>query len=220
MSEKTNLLVGALITSLVSSGLFLTGVSAWSTVYVNIINVGWSFFGLQIAGTNAQKVFLGLQGVVFVTAGEGPGTFIPWSEVSTKYPILAGTYITQCQTAGETVFALVLVACIFSVALLVITIYRLFAGGNTLSAKFFAVTSAIISCAVSVTAFSNWHVQCYLAFKDNFNGEFLYGPSNPVTVTQYEYYGFNVVLVGWIYTLISTLLHILVPASVDLDKAT
>jgi len=219
MSE-TSLLVGALITSLVSSGLFLTGVSAWSTYYVNIINVGWSYFGLTIGGTSAQKVFLGLQGIVFVIAEEGPGTFIPWLEVGTTYPTLAGTYTTQCQAAGETVFALTLVASIFSVILFVNTIYRLFPGGNTISAKVFAVASAIISFVVSITAFSNWHVQCYLAFKDNFNGQYLYGPVVPVSVTSYEYYGFNVVLVGWIYTLISTLLHLLVPASVSLDKAT
>lgn len=204
----SGLLAAALITSLVSSGLFLVGVSAWSTSYVNIINTAWSFFGLTIVDST-QKIFLGLRGLVLVTAQGGAGQYIPWLGLGLAYPTLDGPYINQCLTAGETAFSLTLVAAIFSVALIYITIYRFFAGCNTASAKFFAIAASFISFAVSVTAFANWHVQCYLAFYDNFFGH--YAGEFPISVTSYEYYGFNVVVVGWIYALVSLILHILAP---------
>ena len=40
MAETYGLLASALVTSLLSTGLFLVGVSAWSTQYVTVINTG------------------------------------------------------------------------------------------------------------------------------------------------------------------------------------
>jgi hypothetical protein len=134
------------------------------------------------------------------------------------YPYVAeignGQYSTQCNSAGEVAFALTLTAAILSFVVAWTTVSRFFA--NTPFSKFLAVSGAFFATAVSVTAFSNWHVQCYLAFRDNFFSQNF--PSN--WITNYEYYGFNVVVVAWVFSMVTFVLHIATPTGSSAGPST
>ena len=130
---------------------------------MNIINVAWSFFGVNTIGMTS-KTFLGLQGYYSIESSSGnvneaSGKYVSWLTC----PEYCGS---QCNTAGEVAFALTLTAAILSVIVAVFTISRFF--DNTPFSKFMTVSGAFFANAVSVTAFCNWHLQCYLAFQDNF----------------------------------------------------
>lgn len=237
---ETALLGGALVTSALSLGLFLTGAAAWSTSYVNLLNAGWSFFGYSVEGVGGAlggegHVYLGLQGLGIYTdstgaagvfgalpANAGTTLYYPWSYFI-NYPGGApGNFPTSCQVAGETAFALVLTAIAFTFMLLIVTINRL-GFSNTGLNKGYAIAAAFFAFLVSVTAFSNWQVNCYLAFKDNFqnflrepNLDGTFGlPYDEVAIgqTNYEYYGFNVVVVAWVFSLVSLVLHAAAPTA-------
>jgi len=170
---------------------------------VNIINTAWSFFGIYATVGDTVlltgKVFLGLQGTYVIGDSAKSGASTGY------YPYVAeignGQYSTQCNSAGEVAFALTLTAVILSFVVAWTTVSRFFA--NTPFSKFLAVSGSFFATAVSVTAFSNWHVQCFLAFRDN---AFDKAPSN--FITNYEYYGFNVVVVGWVFSMVTFVLHI------------
>jgi len=184
---------------------------------VNIINVAWSFFGIELYNPDGTikgnvKAFLGLQGWVFASAEGGAGQFISWEALANS-PValgggdapLPGLYVSQVQAAGEVAFALTLVAAVMSFVAAVTAIQRFFE--NTAFPKFVGATSAFIAFVVSVAAFSNWHVNGYLKFRDNaFTG--VLGTGN---LTNYEYYGFNVVIVGFVFSLVTFTLHLAAP---------
>jgi hypothetical protein len=150
-----------------------------------------------------EKTFLGLQGYWDI----GPDSSSEPASSGSFYYYLQRNDIVgkQCNSAGEVAFALTLTAVILSFVVAWTTVSRLFT--NTSFSKFLAVSGAFFSAAVSVTAFSNWHVQCFLAFKDQSNGSFI--PSS--SITAYEYYGFNVVVVGWVFSMVTFILHIATP---------
>ena len=183
---------------------------------MNVINVAWSFVSVNYEGTVGNivytgniKGFLGLQGWVFASAQGGEGTFVSWEQLanggySGRVPV-AGLYVSQVQAAGEVAFALTLVAAVMSFVAAVTAIQRFFE--NTAFPKLVGATSAFIAFVVSVAAFSNWHVNGYLKFRDNAFGTVV--GSNEIT--NYEYYGFNVVIVGWVFSLVTFTLHVAAP---------
>ena len=121
--------------------------------------------------------------------------------VTTLGPLNSGPYLTQIQAAGETAFALTLVAAILSLVAAVSALQRFFQ--NTAFPKIIGASSAFISMVVSVAAFANWHVNGYLAFRDN-----AFGQVDSQFITSYEYYGFNVVVIGCIFSLVTFVFHI------------
>ena len=206
---------------------------------MNLLNAGWSFFGYTYGGdglTGSGKIYLGLQGLavypdspltasVFGLGEAGTYSYVPWvvfANGDNGIGYSNGNFATSCQIAGETAFALTLTAIMLTTALVVLSLNRL-AFSNTAVNKGWAVFAAFFSVAVSVTAFSNWHVNCYLDFRNNFQN-WMRTPSvglinsgltvnTAITSTTYEYYGFNVVVVAFVFSIVSMVLHIAAPTA-------
>ena len=181
---------------------------------MTLINAAWSFFGVSanIGGVVllTEKYFLGLQGIYIISGptNEASGIFQAWVGANGN-----GQFETQCNSAGEVAFALVLTAVILSAVVAITTVNRFFA--NTPFSKFLAVSGAFFATAASVTAFSNWHVQCFLAFRDNY-----FVGASSASITNYEYYGFNVAVVGWVFSLVTFVLHIAAPTGSSAGPST
>ena len=119
---------------------------------------------------------------------------------------------------GEVAFALTLVSAVLSFVVVVITIQRFFK--NTAFPKFLACFSAFFAFLASVTAFCNWHVNAALVFRDNAPGTLGPFPLPTNWITYYEYCGFNVVVVGWVFSLLTFTLHIATPTDSSAGPST
>lgn len=201
--------------SLFCIGLFLVGVISWTDNEAIINTIGWSFFGYQIKVDGifiaTINLYLGLQGVSVEVVGnlkEILGDTILNSYKS--YSSCDNISCTYCYIAGKVAFGLVLISLIFSFVLFLMSVLRFFK--NSLAAKVVAIGSAIISFATSLGAFTNWNVNCYLYWRDNFQSSLvLSNAAAGITVTKYEYIGFSVVTAGFVLTFINMVLHILAP---------
>lgn len=220
MADYVLLGIGA-ISSLFSTGLFVAGATGWSTVYVNFYNIAWSFFGATLTDGGDvvynPKFFVSLQGIVAQTPdGSSQTGFVSYQEIITGSQAgktlegisNTGDWAQSCQTAGETAFALTLTALFLSAILFIITITRFV--DNSILSKVWAILASFFAVAASVTAFTNWHVNCFLNFRSN--GFRAIDPNTPgldPNVTYYEYYGFNVVVAGFALSVLSFLLNCL-----------
>lgn len=135
--------------------------------------------GLTLEGDFEATQYVGLQGAYTVIEIIGP-TFVrnlnltlPAGFIPTKEQFVAFDDTTLCVTpncpscyaAGKSVYQLVIISAVLSSLVIVISLMRGFLN-DSYRKKIAALVLSFISIALSVAAFSTWHISCILKSKD------------------------------------------------------
>jgi len=210
------LMIFATTFSLFCIALFLVGVISWTENEFTLNSIAWSFFGYQVKANGIYvasiNLYLGLLGTSVEVIGDlniiFGDTILNQYESYSKCKNISCTY---CHTAGKIAFGLVLVSLVFSVVILLVSCLRFIK--NSFAAKIVAISSAFIAMVTAIGAFANWHVNCFLYWRDNFQSALvLNNPALGIVVTKYEYVGFSVVAAAFVLTFVNLLLHLLAPS--------
>lgn len=209
------LMVFSTTLSLLCMALFLVGASDWTDNTTTLENIAWSFFGYQIKSKGVYigsiNLYLGLLGASIQTIGDLKILDLSYPKNTYEsYSSCDNISCTYCYNAGKIAFALVLVSLSLSFILLILSVLRYFK--NSFLAKVIAIGCGTIASIMAIGAFANWHVNCFLYWRDNFQSTISANdPTIGIVVTKYEYVGFGFVISGAVFTAVNCILHFLAP---------
>lgn len=176
--------------SLSSIAFFIVGVLNWSST--NLGTIGWSYFTID---GNVIKIYVGLQGI---SSDIGTTTqYVSWQSVSSQ-----DSTFSSCASAGVSTFSLVLISIMMTAVALVGTIMHTFNNRRLFYA--ICISTLGISSILSMAAFANWHINCFLLLKSDFANSL----SGSTTLTSGEIFGFYAVVIGWISSVFAVTLEV------------
>jgi len=200
--------MSSIVASLISLVFFTVGAFGWFTIHLDKLR--WSVIVVQYVDYYSSSYsfsdYLGLRGELVVYKDSSVEIGEPYEYGSFKCGSDNTIYECKCGIAGIATFSLVLISSLSTVILLSLTIKQLLSE-SAVTSRIYIIVPAFLAFILSMAAFTNWHVNCFLIAKLHYETWF--------DTTASESTGFYLVIVGWISSFANLLLQVFIPLKHD-----